>query len=513
MSSSNIYVPGAAIGSCVFPYLDRSIWNRLSLANHELKDEASFRIPPWPDHDHTVSSSGPTKEKGGENCNVHHVNQSGGGSIALTVDMVFSMEFSRGDGQYLACATFEGQVMIFDSQTGCCTTLQEPTDIGGTMDDVRRVVFPSSSNPHMLISVANDGKVRVWDDFRVQPPTSRLLGQIDVTARIDPNDKVCLSSDGTILALGCDLNRRRRHPSRIEVWDVPNGSCIQRFVLPMNIPSITAMELCFDAESSYLAVALFGNRVCVWDLDKIPRKKQSKKDMKSNSSPTVTPADAAGINSASIGNVTSYPAPAIPPTLVLKRHKDYVQCLAWSPHAQQHPNCEVKRERILACGLFNSTIYVWGIPDRACLHVLGNPSLTPGSPQASYALSFSPNNYGALLVSGCQDGSLVFWKVNDGTFLSKTQPQGVHQDRIWALAFTPNGRTVCTYSTDGTIRFQKASSMSLQAERENKKDEDGQEVPTDNDDGKQNIDDKTVTNVSNQLRNSAITAAQYVGRM
>ena len=55
--------------------------------------------------------------------------------------------------------------------------------------------------------------------------------------------------------------------------------------------------------------------------------------------------------------------------------------------------------------------------------------------------------------------------------------------------------------------------MSLQAERENKKDEDGQEGPTDNDDGKQNIDDKTVTNVSNQLRNSAITAAQYVGRM
>ena len=511
MNSDGVYVPGAAIGCHVFPYLDRHHWNRLSVANQELHAEASLRTPPWPDHDHTTAVSTTPNRSTRSDDNSGGDNSSGGraaASVALHVDMVFSMEFSKGDGQYLACGTFDGQIMVFHSQTGRFTSLQEP-DGDGTMDDVRRVVFPSETSPHTLISVANDGKVRIWDDIRetsAQPARSRLLGQIDVTPRIDPNDKVCLSPDGSILALGCDLNRRRRHPSKIEVWDVPGQKCIQRFVFPVTIPSITAMELCSDCGAAYLAVALFGNRVCLWDLDKIvPKNKIKKGTTKANVRNAISQPTVGGAGTTSNSNIPD--APAIPPTLVLKRHKDIVQSVAWSPPLLPQPDQPIQRQRYLACGLLNSTIYIWGVPDRTCLHVLGNPSLTPGSPQASYALSFSPDNNGELLVSGCQDGSLSFWNVNEGMCLSKTQPQGVHQDRIWGLAFTPDGRTVATYSTDGTIRFQKASAISLLAGygKENK---DGQELPQK---GEQNVDQ--VTTASNQLRNSAIKASQYVGRM
>jgi WD40 repeat protein len=633
-NTSYCYLPTSILATNVLVYLERSSWNNLSVTSQELWDETrrgdgggggGGETPPWPDQNPYVQ---------------------------LPVDMVYSFAFSPHDGgRYLACGTFEGQILVWDNVTGQCDTLQtmeeddDDNNVSGTRADVRCLVFPVSSsysssyssssiphtnnntrNSHRLVWVAVDGSIRQWDDIRggkyyqhhdhdgelqQQPqrrrPTCRLLGRIGMT--LQESDKVSLSADGTILAVGRALNRRTRTPPTVSIWnladnrnnnshsknnhnenknshkkaeeensnggvsvydddDVGNDddydySCWNHWIV--NLPEcyfVHALELSSGgplntmttttaaaggggggggSDGRYLA-AVFGHWVCLWNFDqsdfpKPPLKTTTKKQQPRIRMDPPPPPHGSNNTTTTTTNSNTPPPPNRGPTSVLPKHPHPIRAIAWSscssynnlietivnnnnhnnnpspiPNNNNNNNYSTNSNNsknnnnnlttsnrrllvLLACGLEDGTIWIWSIPNVACLYKLDANSLmttTPLPPSAIYSLAFTPNHnhyhhnnhnhnphyhhdddddyHGSTashapystattndtplyLASGNETGMIRLWNVTTGTCLSTNGP-AVHTDRIWAMTVTPNGQTVASYGSDGTIRLQ-----------------------------------------------------------
>jgi WD40 repeat protein len=95
-------------------------------------------------------------------------------------------------------------------------------------------------------------------------------------------------------------------------------------------------------------------------------------------------------------------------------------------------------------------------PDlRTALITLGNAALfTPlaGHTNTVYAVAFSPD--GKTLATGSLDQTVRLWNVSDPAHPTPLgQPLTGHTNSVYAVAFSPNGRTLATDSGDRTVRL------------------------------------------------------------
>jgi WD40 repeat protein len=65
---------------------------------------------------------------------------------------------------------------------------------------------------------------------------------------------------------------------------------------------------------------------------------------------------------------------------------------------------------------------------------------------------------GDLLISGGNDGMLRWWKVQSGTCLRESQ---AHEETIWSLKRSPDGRWLASGGDDGAIRIWDLYSAEL----------------------------------------------------
>jgi len=145
------------------------------------------------------------------------------------------------DGKWLASASFDRTVRIWDGQKGSPKAIL----YGGHRERVRALSYRHDGQ--QLISVGDDFSARIWD-MRTGKKGLRLFGH---TA---PVVRVAYSPDANFLAL-CSLDKS------ISIWIVESAEKVYTLGPFSEQPS----DFCFDKMGDWFAIAL-RNRVELWDL-------------------------------------------------------------------------------------------------------------------------------------------------------------------------------------------------------------------------------------------------------
>lgn len=138
------------------------------------------------------------------------------------------------------------------------------------------------------------------------------------------------------------------------------------------------------------------------------------------------------------GTITSWSSSGFSPTVIdsIRPHTAAVLSLAYNPQTDE-----------LASG---------GADNKLFVHSLGGVNDSVATSELIYthpnlvrAVSFSPD--GQLLASGCDDGLVRLWNMNNlaapPAVFAPNAPQ-----QLWSVAFSPDGRFLLSASDDGTVR-------------------------------------------------------------
>ena len=115
----------------------------------------------------------------------------------------------------------------------------------------------------------------------------------------------------------------------------------------------------------------------------------------------------------------------------LKGHSDHVSTVAFSPDG-----------KTLASGSSDNTIILW---DVASGRPIGQP--LRGYNSSIYSVAFSPD--GKTLASGSGDNTIILWDVASQQPIG--QPLRGHDSSIYSVAFSPDGKTLASGSADYTV--------------------------------------------------------------
>ncbi len=119
--------------------------------------------------------------------------------------------------------------------------------------------------------------------------------------------------------------------------------------------------------------------------------------------------------------------------IALPGHRNWVRTVAFSQHGQ-----------FLASSGDDCTIRIWNTASGYCLKTLER---RPG--EKSYwirSVAFNPQN-ARYLISGGDDRVVKLWDRKEGWY----KPLSIHHQRIYAVAYSPDGRWVASGSADATV--------------------------------------------------------------
>jgi WD40 repeat protein/serine/threonine protein kinase len=322
------------------------------------------------------------------------------------------------NGRLLATTNPDQTVRLWDTRTGqqlhCFPGfIAELARLGG--NSIVRLAF--SPDGRHLASGSGDREIKVWDVN---------TGQTVLTLRGHqaPVPSVRYSPDGRHLASIC-LGRK------VKLWDLTTGQ--ELWTRPQT------QEVAFDRTGQRMAVPQ-GDYVEV--LEAVSGRDLIRLEGHASMEMVAFSPDGQRLVTASRDNtVKVWDASTGHEALTLYAHQDEVYRAEFTPDGQ----------RIISASKYDGTLRIWAAP-RQQEDTRGQFLVLRGYGGPVPALAFGRDS--RLLASASEDRTVRVWDAVNGQLLWSRQG---HTDRVWTVAFHPEGRRVVSLSSE-QIKFWDASS-------------------------------------------------------
>lgn len=335
------------------------------------------------------------------------------------------------DGKRLLLGNYDGSIMVWDFEKQALLPLRLEAH-AGTVDSL--AYSPEGSQ---FASTSPDQTLRLWDADRFEQ-----IGD-PFAAWDSPIQDLAYSSDGKMIATA-------NTDGSISLWE-PGSRSILAHALEGHRQAVWSVAI--TGTGGVIASGSADQTVRIWDLGNPTGSSRSLAvGVGQVYTLAFSPDDAILAVGGQMGvefwnwqlgrQLLSETAP----------HHAPVVSLAFSPDGS-----------LLASGGMDSQIVLW---DTASRMVLGTP--LEGHQATINALAFSPS--GALLASAgcahpdslyCREGELILWDLNPPAVRARIS---AHTHYIWALAFSPDGRTIATGSGDETLQLWDVETASARGE-------------------------------------------------
>jgi WD40 repeat protein/serine/threonine protein kinase len=350
------------------------------------------------------------------------------------------------DGGRLASVDGDMTVKLWDTATG-----KEALTLHGHYDIVWSVAF--SPDGYRLASASGDGTVRVWD--ATPPDASPGEELLTLRGHTEGVHDVAFSPDGERL-VSASQDRT------VRIWDATTG---KELLLLKEFPE-SVRGVAFSSDSQRLAAISEGDTLFVWEP---PARNEPLRFPQAGNCCVAFSPDSRGIATAGINNdfaVKVWDLSTRRQCLNLAGHSFFAKKLAFSPDGRR-----------LASASWDQTVKVWDVSHGQELRSLGvfgslppilgglvwmHTTLAPavqtlrGHASSVWAVAFSPD--GKSLASGGNDHAVQVWNTKTWQLMRTLRDR---TGGVLSVVFSPDGQRLATGGSDATVKVWNASTGQL----------------------------------------------------
>ncbi len=271
-------------------------------------------------------------------------------------------------------------------------------------------------------TLGNPGELKLWD-----AATGRELASLKEAWSIR---WVAFSPDGKTLATA-------EHDNTAKLRDAASGAILRKFT-GHGSGIDTAI---FSANGNILATSSWDRTVKLWDVATAQEMKTLQGHQGDVFTVAFSPDGRTLVSGCKDGTAKLWDVATGKDRMTLRGHSDLVHCVAFSPDG-----------KTVATASWDKTVKLWSVSSGAELTTLS------GHTVQVLAVAFSPDGKTLASVSGRWGdgnyapgpGEIKLWDASSYKNLATLRG---HSDRIFCVAYSPDGRMLATASWDGTVKL------------------------------------------------------------